>query len=560
MTKLSWKDKDEQAMKDRQRDVKAAATQQTVPPTPMPAAAQKSPGSWHPRREAGATTRRAGTPCSARMENSEVTSKPWQRQHKFQKLPLCGIFQNASAQEDSLSESVFAAEMTGENPPGVGTGPDVAPRLIFSVTPETYNKTQSIRNKIQELEAFLNDSDISIVCLTEHHLTNNEIESLNVSGYTIASSFARQKLLKGGSLILAKSNINCTAINKVNKMSIERQCEISCCYFKNYDLHIPVNCDIETEDHFTFLRILDDALSHLSNKNIIIAGDFNIKFGTNSRYCSAILDLLSTFGFQQMITENTRNDHCIDNIFINFNITSCIATVESKFCSDHLGQNIIFQPPKILPVSSAKIVCRPITEYGKFVFFNLVDKLNWDFIQDSSLNCDNKFELFIHKLQNCLHEAFPEKNLPCRPDMTYNSNWFHDELRGMREYLYFLNNLYKHSKSEYLKHTLNEFRKTYKHAIITAKKNYNEQIIRRSSNPTKAMWEIVNRARKSSSLSIDQNSKDPNEFNNFFCSMSLRLTVSKIKEKRPKNLPHGKNSPTKQISIPVNKPDDRWDD
>nr|CAI5846629.1 unnamed protein product [Callosobruchus analis] len=166
----------------------------------------------------------------------------------------------------------------------------------------------------------------------------------------------------------------------------------------------------ESEDHFTFLRILDDALSHLSNKNIIIAGDFNIKFGTNT-----------------------------------------------------------------------KIVCRPITEYGKFVFFNLVDKLNWDFVQDSSLNCDNKFELFIHKLQNCLHEAFPEKNLPCRPDMTYNSNWFHDELRGMREYLYFLNNLYKHSKSEYLKHTLNEFRKTYKHAIITAKKNYNEQIIRRST-------------------------------------------------------------------------------
>nr|CAI5837035.1 unnamed protein product [Callosobruchus analis] len=173
----------------------------------------------------------------------------------------------------------------------------------------------------------------------------------------------------------------------------------------------------ESEDHFTFLRILDDALSHLSNKNIIIAVDINIKFGTNSRYCSAILDLLSTFGFQQMITENTRNDHCIDNIFINFNITSCIATVESKFCSDHLGQKIIFQPPKTLPVSSAKIVCRPITEYGKFVFFNLVDKLNWDFIQDSSLNCDNKFELFIHKLQNCLHEAFPEKNLPCRPDM-----------------------------------------------------------------------------------------------------------------------------------------------
>nr|CAI5820478.1 unnamed protein product [Callosobruchus analis] len=176
-------------------------------------------------------------------------------------------------------------------------------------------------------------------------------------------------------------------------MSIEKQCEISCCYFKNYDLHVisiyrsPSIVISESEDHFTFLRILDDALSHLSNKNIIIAGDFNIKFGTNSRYCSAILDLLSTFGFQQMITENTRNDHCIDNIFINFNITSCIATVESKFCSDHLGQKIIFQPPKTLPVSSAKIVCRPITEYvittvGRHTFVKLL-KMNNEYDSES---------------------------------------------------------------------------------------------------------------------------------------------------------------------------------
>lgn len=43
--------------------------------------------------------------------------------------PLCGIFQRASAHEESLKLSVLAAVNNGENPPGVGTGSEVAPRV-----------------------------------------------------------------------------------------------------------------------------------------------------------------------------------------------------------------------------------------------------------------------------------------------------------------------------------------------------------------------------------------------------------------------------------------------
>lgn len=51
-------------------------------------------------------------------------------------IPLWGIFHRLSAQDGSLKESVLAVEMTGENPPGVGTGPEVAPRLSFCNRPE----------------------------------------------------------------------------------------------------------------------------------------------------------------------------------------------------------------------------------------------------------------------------------------------------------------------------------------------------------------------------------------------------------------------------------------
>lgn len=54
-------------------------------------------------------------------------------------LPLWGIFQKASAHDDSRSESVFAAVRTGENPPGDGMGPEVAPSLTSSLSPGTDN-------------------------------------------------------------------------------------------------------------------------------------------------------------------------------------------------------------------------------------------------------------------------------------------------------------------------------------------------------------------------------------------------------------------------------------
>nr|CAI5830366.1 unnamed protein product [Callosobruchus analis] len=272
----------------------------------------------------------------------------------------------------------------------------------------------------------------------------------------------------------------------------------------------------ESEDHSAFQKVLERALNCLPNKNIIIAGDFNIKFGTNDKYCSSILDFLSTYGLQQMITSNTRNNNCIDNIFVNFSIDTCEASVETKFCTDHLGQKIKFVPPVLSPTRSSKKVCRPITESGKLVFFHLVENLNWSFIQDTKLGCDKKFETFIDIIQNCLYEAFPEKTLLSKTDRSYEASWFNDDIRKMREQLYFLNSLYSQNQTDYLKNSLNAFKKKYRIAIISAKKSYNEQIIKRSNNPTKCMWEIINKTRKSNDKRLKNISINPDEFNNFF--------------------------------------------
>nr|CAI5833012.1 unnamed protein product [Callosobruchus analis] len=117
---------------------------------------------------------------------------------------------------------------------------------------------------------------------------------------------------------------------------------------------------------------------------------------------------------------------------------------------------------------------------------------------------------------NCLYEAFPEKTLLSKTDRSYEASWFNDDIRKMREQLYFLNSLYSQNQTDYLKNSLNAFKKKYRIAIISAKKSYNEQIIKRSNNPTKCMWEIINKTRKSNHKRLKNISINPDEFNNFF--------------------------------------------
>nr|CAI5841692.1 unnamed protein product [Callosobruchus analis] len=50
----------------------------------------------------------------------------------------------------------------------------------------------------------------------------------SINGYKVASIFARKKSQKGGSIILTKCSLKTEAIEKVNSLSVEKQCEIAC--------------------------------------------------------------------------------------------------------------------------------------------------------------------------------------------------------------------------------------------------------------------------------------------------------------------------------------------
>lgn len=121
-------------------------------------------------------------------------------------------------------------------------------------------------------------------------------------------------------------------------------------------------------------------------------------------------------------------------------------------------------------------------------------------------------------LENAYIRAFPEKKYKVRSDYYHNVSWFNDELRAMRDHLNFLGELSSHygiARVEF-----NNFRTLYRNAVAQEKIRFNDNFIRNSSNPAKAMWQIINKHRGKNVSCNENTTITPDEFNNFFSNIA----------------------------------------
>ena len=96
------------------------------------------------------------------------------------------------------------------------------------------------------------------------------------------------------------------------------------------------------------------------------------------------------------------------------------------------------------------------------------------------------------------------------------------EIRTMREHLNFLNDVYKRANTEENKKIRNQFRLKYRQTIKREKIKATDDIIKKSGNPVKTMWGIIN-AHKSNKLTEKPNITST-EFNNFFVHIAEDIT------------------------------------
>ena len=70
-----------------------------------------------------------------------------------------------------------------------------------------HQNIRGLTHKIDELLISLTKINPQVLCITEHHLTHDEVNNINLEQYTLGAHFSRNKYKQGGVAIFVLNNI-----------------------------------------------------------------------------------------------------------------------------------------------------------------------------------------------------------------------------------------------------------------------------------------------------------------------------------------------------------------
>lgn len=396
---------------------------------------------------------------------------------------------------------------------------------------------QSVRNKQLELEVFINDEldGVDVFCITEHFLAECEIDYFTLENFKLISHFSRQKS-RGGSLIMCRNGVQSSSILEVADISEANVCEIAAVLVESQRIQVVAVYRPPGANFDLFMELMTRVLEICSSTgyDTVISGDFNVLFNSREENFLVLRDLMQSFGFEFTIFDPTRNERCIDNIFINFsrwrNSLSCVS---DPGLSDHGAVVIsVDKVPTVVELREYKLI-QPITESGKVVFYNLVSGADWEFINSDRVGINEKFETFMSILSNALNVAFPLKNVCASGGIVGNDylNWFSSDLKRQRETLRFLHDLYKSfSDMPEVVEAFKVSKRVYKRNIEKAKRQHYIEQIHKAGNKNLVYWDLINKHRPKKHGIADNCHLDVNELNSFFINVAddIKLNIPDV--------------------------------
>lgn len=236
-----------------------------------------------------------------------------------------------------------------------------------------------------------------------------------------------------------------------------------------------------------FLSSLDTQLSHLKQRSsIILAGDINIDIleSTNSKPASEYVCLLAEHGLVPAIDAPTRNDACLDHIFVKYN-----KLVKSVVCetdlTDHdlamavfaLTHNEIGRPNRI----STKRNVKAITED--------LEKVNWSKVMEKltvSEAADTFSEIIVNTVQR--HTS----DVKVRRSKHNLKPWI---TPGLIRCMKHRDKLHKQSKNapddHSLKITYTRYRNYCNCLLRKLKATYENNVLNENKNNPKQLWRTI---------------------------------------------------------------------
>lgn len=192
-----------------------------------------------------------------------------------------------------------------------------------------YNIQGGISNKLNDLNIFLDNSSVKIICLNEHWLQTNKLFLFNkIQNFNLASSYCRLSSRGGGTCILVHSTLNYVVRQDIESLAEDNVFEVSCIEINEVNaIVISLYRKPDYSNYKLFLEKLERLLICLSKevktKSIFIAADFNLdilNYNSNCLY-DTFLNLIRYHGFVENFKSYTRitktSQTCIDNILSN---------------------------------------------------------------------------------------------------------------------------------------------------------------------------------------------------------------------------------------------------
>jgi hypothetical protein len=375
----------------------------------------------------------------------------------------------------------------------------VGEEVIFKEGAATilYGNIQCLRNKTGMIEAEIVNNLPDFICLTEHWLTEAEVDSTTIDGYNIASYFCRVSHKNGGVVIFSRKGIEVKEVKKHRAWISEIDFEVAVIEYKGIKGSFMLMCVYRSPrgNYDAFLDGMAQVLQQLclSKSQLIICGDFNVDFSVEGANKKALTYILASYGLQQNIHEPTRiaktSATCIDNVFSGHRYALAVRTRDLGL-SDHRCIEIAI-PGAINRDSSQQVVIRRTYSNKQLMRFkNNLREIDWEPLYKLD-NVDQAFNWFADAFKRSFNNAFPLRTKLGVGRKSKRSEWFTPELKilsiNLREAYTDMRDLGGAQRN--IKYKI--LKREYKNTINAAKRECNDNKLSAAANKAKAAWDIV---------------------------------------------------------------------
>ena len=181
-----------------------------------------------------------------------------------------------------------------------------------------------MRGKTCELLSHLLQDLPHLLCFSEHHLSQSEVDFINIENYSLGAKYCGTKLHRGGVRIFIQSHLQFTTLNLDNCRAGQ---DVEVCALKLdstfSNICILVIYRSLVGNFNTFVTQLDKILQKLSTikSNLIICGDVNVNCLQESEKKSQLNALLNSYNLFSIVQFPTRTYKIPFQLLITFLLT-----------------------------------------------------------------------------------------------------------------------------------------------------------------------------------------------------------------------------------------------